>query len=96
MNTTGDHITYIDEASQALYFHCPGCDRAHAITYRPGGWTWNGDRDRPTIKPSVLSNAGGRNPEAPVCHSYVTDGRIEYLGDSTHGLAGQTVGLPRW
>jgi hypothetical protein len=29
-----------------------------------------------------------------VCHSFVTDGRIEFLGDCTHALAGQTVDLP--
>lgn len=29
-----------------------------------------------------------------VCHSFVTDGRIQFLGDSTHSLAGQTVDLP--
>lgn len=28
------------------------------------------------------------------CHSYVTDGRIQFLGDCTHQLAGQTVELP--
>lgn len=27
------------------------------------------------------------------CHSYVTDGRIQFLGDCTHALAGQTVPL---
>lgn len=29
-----------------------------------------------------------------VCHTFVTDGRIQYLGDCTHALAGQTVDLP--
>lgn len=28
------------------------------------------------------------------CHSFVTDGRIQFLTDSTHDLAGQTVNLP--
>jgi len=31
-----------------------------------------------------------------VCHSYVTDGRIQYLSDCTHDLAGKTVELPDW
>lgn len=31
-----------------------------------------------------------------VCHSFVTDGRIQFLTDSTHELAGQTVDLPEW
>lgn len=29
-----------------------------------------------------------------VCHSFVTDGRIQFLSDCTHALAGQTVDLP--
>lgn len=31
-----------------------------------------------------------------VCHSFVTDGRIQFLSDCTHALAGQTVDLPPW
>lgn len=31
-----------------------------------------------------------------VCHSFVTDGRIQFLGDCTHALRGQTVALPPW
>jgi hypothetical protein len=34
--------------------------------------------------------------ECRVCHSFVTDGRIQFLSDCTHDLAGQTVGLPDW
>jgi hypothetical protein len=28
------------------------------------------------------------------CHSFVTDGQIQFLGDCTHELRGQTVPLP--
>lgn len=28
-----------------------------------------------------------------ICHSFVTDGMIQFLGDCTHPLAGQTVAL---
>jgi hypothetical protein len=31
-----------------------------------------------------------------ICHSYVGDGMIAYLSDSTHTLAGQTVHLPEY
>lgn len=40
------------------------------------------------------------NPDSPspfkcvVCHSFITDGKIQFLGDCTHSLAGQTVELP--
>ena len=33
---------------------------------------------------------------ATVCHAIVTDGLIAFCGDSTHGLAGQTVIIPFW
>lgn len=29
-----------------------------------------------------------------ICHSFVTDGQIQFLSDSTHELAGQTVPIP--
>jgi len=31
-----------------------------------------------------------------VCHSFVTNGQILFLGDCTHPLAGQTVPLPEF
>jgi Family of unknown function (DUF6527) len=30
------------------------------------------------------------------CHSFITDGRIQFLDDCTHALAGQTVDIPDW
>lgn len=41
---------------------------------------------------------GGRKPsfECKICHSFVTDGKIQFLGDCSHALAGQTVELPEW
>jgi len=36
----------------------------------------------------------GDGPMCSVCHSFVRDGRIEFLSDCTHALAGQTVDLP--
>jgi len=41
--------------------------------------------------------AGGKEPSGfacRICHSFVTDGRIQFLGDCTHALVGQTVDLP--
>lgn len=43
----------------------------------------------------------GAPPKIPMeqftlCHSFVTDGRIQFLGDCAHALAGQTVDLPDW
>jgi hypothetical protein len=30
------------------------------------------------------------------CHSFLEDGKIRFLADCTHALAGQTVPLPAW
>ena len=40
----------------------------------------------------VLDASG--KPVPYVCHSFLRSGRLEFLGDSTHALAGQTVDLP--
>lgn len=31
-----------------------------------------------------------------LCHSFVTDGKIQFLNDCFHSLKGQTVDLPDW
>ena len=35
-----------------------------------------------------------QDPTVTRCHSFVREGRIEFLSDCTHALAGQTVELP--
>lgn len=51
---------------------------------------------RETFKRRAERHAGVPAGEHTVCHSFVTDGRIQFLGDCTHALAGQTVDLPGW
>lgn len=31
-----------------------------------------------------------------LCHSYISEGEIQFLADCTHALANQTVPLPAW
>ncbi len=31
-----------------------------------------------------------------LCHSFITNGKIQFLGDCTHELVNQTVDLPDW
>jgi len=73
-----------------------------------GCWTWNGDVDKPTIKPSILTKSkrhitdeeadlimSGEKIDLPdlVCHTWVNDGKVEFLKDCTHEFAGQTMDL---
>jgi hypothetical protein len=84
----------------AYLFRCPGCDCVHVVTVNGGKnsmgatWRWNNSVDAPTFSPSILvtwDTAGTKK-----CHSYVTDGKIKFLGDSFHELKNQTVDIPEW
>lgn len=99
-------------ANGSIFFKCPACERVHGLRVTTGGddWTYNCNADAPTFRPSlqVLYNhwVPPATPENPHpgpqtrvdarCHSYITDGRIEYLGDCTHVMVGQTVAIPDW
>lgn len=77
------------DGTRILAFYCPGCEEYHSfLVDRPAGvhpaWTMSGTENRPTFTPSLLY------PDR-VCHLFVRDGMIQYLGDCTHKLAGQTV-----
>lgn len=75
-------------------FTCPGCKTAHVIQVEgPKAWGWNGSGDAPTFTPSVLVTWPGDEER---CHSFVTNGKVHFLSDCTHDLAGQTVDLPAW
>lgn len=88
-----------------LAFWCPACELPHVLYYGMGEgsrWSWNGDTLRPTFQPSVLfrrtvkPHGSDALPIDYVCHSFVTEGYIEFLNDSTHGLHGKTMTLPDW
>lgn len=85
---------------QLLYW-CPGCEGAHGVAIdapnnQGAKWTWNNNRDKPTFSPSVHANAGHADPRFDQCHHFVVDGNIQFLGDCTHALAGQTVPMEGW
>lgn len=51
-------------------------------------WSWNGDTEKPTFKPSVLTRCGEH-----LCHSFVNDGLVKFLSDCSHEYAGKTMEL---
>jgi hypothetical protein len=84
--------TQRDGKPQRMYlFHCPGCGYSHP--FHVPMWTWNGSLDAPTFSPSLMVN--GSDPRYR-CHSFVKEGKIQFLSDCFHKLAGQTVELPDW
>ncbi len=101
-SANGDDMAKFHEIEpHYLVWHCPGCEGGHAVpvdgyTKSSIHWQWNGSLDSPTLTPSVLVNVGGSNPTQPICHTFIRDGMIQFLGDCTHKLAGQTVEIPDW
>jgi hypothetical protein len=74
-------------------FDCDACFRTHAVTVHGDAdtgvkWTWNGDLEKPTFRPAILCQADRQGVR---CHLEVTEGRIAYLADCGHLLAGKTV-----
>ena len=94
-------VSYTDRNGvQNVVFKCPGCTEHIIPVARPTEglgatgptWGWNGDKDSPTLTPSILTRHGDGGAE--ICHSFVLAGQIQFLSDCTHELAGQTVPLP--
>lgn len=80
-----------------VVFYCPGCKHLQRITKI---WEFNGDFEQPTFSPSIKTWTNSYNRDGSikgvdfVCHSFVTDGKIQFLSDCTHELKNQTVDLP--
>lgn len=53
-------------------------------------WMWNNNVIEPTFTPSLLVNA---TDPALFCHLFLTDGKIQFLGDCFHDLKNQTVDM---
>ena len=65
-------------------------------------WSWNGDTEKPTLKPSVLNEGtefiGGdpldKNNWVPFrCHTWINNGQAIFLDDTDHQYKGQTLDL---
>lgn len=98
--------TFDHEIHHSYFFYCPACKRPHLVNVTPDGggctWSFNGDIEKPTLAPSVLTTLppGTRQNADPeyvdglppdVCHLFVKEGEIQYLGDCTHEFAGKTI-----
>lgn len=100
-------VRQVSNEPTMFLFACPGCKVDHYFDTKI--WTFNGDYLKPTVRDSIRVG-GTRMPtddeakrimagekvglRPTVCHSFITDGKIEFLLDSSHELAGQTVALP--
>lgn len=53
-------------------------------------WSWNGDIESPTLKPSIKTNYYHEESNTMrVCHVWLNNGMVQHLGDCTCGKAGE-------
>lgn len=87
-------VQRFEHYGEAYGFDCPGCGSMHILPVTgERGWGFNHNLEKPTFTPSILARSGNEQNKR-ICHSYVTDGKIMFLEDSTHELRGRTVELP--
>lgn len=84
------------DGTRRVGFVCPGCGQIHMMPVTgPKAWDFNNNFQRPTFSPSILAKwTYGEEHTRHVCHSFVREGRVEFLSDCTHALAGQTINMP--
>lgn len=79
----------LSSRADAVAYWCPGCGHRHHVEVQKSqgiaspSWEWDLNTESPTITPSVHC--------VGYCHHFVRGGRIEFLSDCQHKLAGQTV-----
>lgn len=77
----------------SVSFKCPGCGRWHVVNHAGNvRWNFNGDVDNPTIFPNIVCKTLGSQEVS--CHCIVENGKIRFLPDSKHALAGMVIDLP--
>ena len=79
--------------TQYLYF-CKGCGYEHAFALKVDGGhhDFNMDLDNPTVSPSLVHDFTPDHKHR--CHSFIKNGKIQYLSDCAHELRGKTIDLP--
>lgn len=77
-------VTLPDGKKQYNFF-CPGCKCYHG--FKEGVWTFDGNLESPTVYPSLLTT--GEN----TCHLFIRKGKLEFLSDCSHELAGRIVDM---
>lgn len=87
----------VDKYRGMYYFYCPGCKCTHRIAVDENDcgfpiWQWNGNAEKPTVSPSIKVEYHGADKDT-ICHSFIRDGKIQYLSDCTHELTGKTVDM---
>lgn len=89
----------VELKGDTLEWDCPACKVRHSVWVDGNHstvWTWNSSYSEPTLQESVeVVGPEVPNPDGDtgVCHFYVVFGRISFLSDCTHAIAGKVVDM---
>lgn len=79
---------YRDDTILGYLMRSPATDEVYCFWTKEGNqnvhWDFNGDFEKPTFRPSMRNVTTGE-------HFFVTDGKIQYLSDCRHEMAGKTI-----
>lgn len=97
----GQLSQFLRSTEDGVAHYCIACRGMHGFSikypnYLSQRWTWNNNIVAPTFFPSM--HIVVRDPKDPKflqsCHYWLRAGRIEFLKDCTHAMAGVTISLP--
>lgn len=92
----------IYQGKNGLYWHwCPGCQSMHKFyvdkpTSKGARWSYNGNPEKPSFHPSMHISVFNEedNKHTTLCHYFLKNGVINFLGDSTNHKLRDFVPLP--
>lgn len=100
---TGYHLP---SGSWTHAYWCPACEELHDFAVEQSfsnnaRWSFDGNVTAPSMVPSMNITVGpyptddeSKPGRIDVCHYFLRAGNIQFLGDCTHAMKGQTVPLP--
>lgn len=83
----GPHLRMVSLG--VLSHWCPACDARHVLHMRLGALEWDHNPKAPSFSQDIRQQVGD-----VICSYRITQGRVQFLPDATHILAGRTVDLP--
>lgn len=96
------HTAKGEDGPRMLMYFCPACGEYHGVPIdgpsvpNRGPWTWDGNREHPTLTPSVRVWIDGEEASnRRQCHHVITNGVITFQADSWK-RPGESLPLPAW
>lgn len=80
-------------------FHCPGCEIEHKIFLYPyksqtgASWDFVGTLKKPSVVPDIVNKRQLDNGSEELCHLHLLAGKLWFLNNCTHKLAGEVIDL---